>query len=113
MVQYMDNNSGFNQWNANKNATAKRSSFSGFLWWFLIFLTAWWLVGTVSAPKQNNQTVTEDATVIDMSDVPQYTIDTEKINASVQGLRISNIKLSEFFFIDSSLVAAFNFFKLF
>ena len=96
MVQYMDNNSGFNQWNANKNATAKRSSFSGFLWWFLIFLTAWWLVGTISAPKQNNQTVTEDATVIDMSDVPQYTIDTEKINASVQGLRISNIKLSEF-----------------
>ena len=96
MVQYMDNNSGFNQWNANKNATAKRSSFSGFLWWFLIFLTAWWLVGTVSAPKQNNQTVTEDATVVDMSDVPQYTIDTEKINASVQGLRISNIKLSEF-----------------
>lgn len=96
MVQYMDNNSGFNQWNANKNATAKRSSFSGFLWWFLIFLTAWWLVGTVSAPKQNNQTVNEDATVVDMSDVPQYTIDTEKINASVQGLRISNIKLSEF-----------------
>ena len=96
MVQYMDNNSGFNQWNANKNATAKRSSFSGFLWWFLIFLTAWWLVGTVSTPKQNNQTVTEDATVVDMSDVPQYTIDTEKINASVQGLRISNIKLSEF-----------------
>lgn len=93
MVQYMNNNSGFNQWNANKNATTKKS---GFFWWFLVFLTAWWLVGTVTAPKQVAQTTEENTTVIDLSAVPQSTITSDSMTATVQGLRISNVQLSEF-----------------
>lgn len=95
MVQYMNNNSGFNQWNANKNAAAKKSSFSGFLWWLLVFLAAWWMVGTVMSPKTTPQII-EDVNVVDLSAVPQYTIDTEKLNATVQGIRISNIQLDDF-----------------
>ena len=50
MVQYMNNNaSGFNQWNANKNATAKKGGFSGFLWWLLVFMAAWWILITERA----------------------------------------------------------------
>ena len=93
MVQYMNNNSGFNQWNANKNATTKKS---GFFWWFLVFLTAWWLVGTVTAPKRVAQTTEENTTVIDLSAVPQSTITSDSMTATVQGLRISNVQLSEF-----------------
>ena len=93
MVQYMNNNSGFNQWNANKNATPKKS---GFFWWFLVFLTAWWLIGTVTAPKQVVQPTEENTTVLDLSAVPQSTIVSDNMTASVQGLRVSNIKLTEF-----------------
>ena len=45
MVQYLDKNSGFAQWNANKNNTQKKSGLGGFMWWFLIFVAAWWTVG--------------------------------------------------------------------
>ncbi len=103
MVQYMDKNSGFNQWNANQNAAAKKTGFSGFLWWFFIFLTAWWLLGTIGAQKQVNQTSAEDMTIVDMSAVPQNTIKSDKMDISVQGLRISNIKLSDFDVSSNSL----------
>jgi YidC/Oxa1 family membrane protein insertase len=93
MVQYMNNNSGFNQWNANKNATTKKS---GFFWWFLVFLTAWWLIGTVNSSKQVVQPTEENTTVLDLSAVPQSTIASDDMTATVQGLRISNIKLAEF-----------------
>lgn len=96
MVQYMDKNSGFNMWNANKNATQKKSTFSGFLWWVLVFIAAWWLVGVFMAPKQPAQTTGTVATVTDLSAVPVSSISSDKITASVQGLRISDVVLSDY-----------------
>ena len=93
MVQYMNNNSGFNQWNANQKATTRKS---GFFWWLLVFLTAWWLVGTINAPKQDVGSANEDTVVVDLSAVPQNTISSDDITATVQGLRISDIQLSKF-----------------
>ena len=96
MVQYLDNNSGFNMWNANKNATQKKSFFSGFLWWTILFIAAWWMIGTLMAPKQSAQTATENPIVEDLSVVPVTSIASDKINANIQGLRISDVKLSDF-----------------
>ncbi len=95
MVQYMDRNSGFAQWNANKNATAKKSAFSGFMWWFLIFIGIWWLLGTWMTPKTTNVLV-ENMPVVDLSNVPTTTIENDDISAQVRGLRISNIALKDF-----------------
>ena len=97
MVQYMDNkNSGFNMWNANKAAAQKKSPFSGFLWWTLVFIAAWWMVGVFMSPKQATQTVDTATNVVDLSAVPVSNISSDKISASVQGLRISDVSLSEF-----------------
>ncbi|MFQ6703026.1 MAG: membrane protein insertase YidC [Alphaproteobacteria bacterium] len=93
----MDNkNSGFNMWNANKAATQKKSPFSGFLWWTLVFIAAWWMVGVFMSPKQATQTVDTATNVVDLSAVPVSNISSDKISASVQGLRISDVSLSEF-----------------
>ncbi len=96
MVQYLDNNSGFNQWNANRQATTKRSAFSGFLWWTLLFFAAWWLMGAWMSPRQNVVAETATDAVVDLSAVPVSTIKSENIAANVQGLRINNIALSDF-----------------
>jgi len=97
MVQYMDNrNSGFNMWNANKNATAKKSPMSGFLWWTLMFFCAWWLIGTMMAPQNQVQQTTENIVVEDLSAVPVSEIDSDALSASVQGLRISNVHLKNY-----------------
>ncbi|MBP3397393.1 MAG: membrane protein insertase YidC [Alphaproteobacteria bacterium] len=96
MVQYMDKNSGFNMWNANKATTQKKSPFSGFLWWTMIFIAAWWLVGIFMTPKAPLTDTTAPTAVEDLSSVPTVAVSSEKINAMVQGLRISNIKLSEY-----------------
>ena len=95
MVKYLDNNSGFAQWNANKNATAKKSMFGGFLWWFILLFAAMWAFGAFKAPKTETPT-TESAVVVDLSAVPTHDVASEKLNATVQGLRISNIKLNDF-----------------
>ena len=96
MVQYMNNNSGFNQWNANRNAATKKSGFSGFLWWLLVFMAAWWMVGSIMAPKQVVTDVPVETNTVDMSSVPTQTIKSDKVSANVQGLRISDILLNEF-----------------
>ena len=95
MVQYMDNNSGFAQWNANKNAKAEKSSIGGFMRWFLIFIAVWWMLGILLAPKAPT-TVVESAPVIDLSAVPTTVIENDDIAVTVQGLRISNIALNDF-----------------
>ena len=94
MVQYMDNNSGFNQWNANRNATAKKGGFSSFIRWMVIFFIAWWLVGLIASPKQKAQTSATEVTSVDVSSVPVTTVQTDSLSASVQGLRVSDVKLS-------------------
>ena len=95
MVQYMDRNSGFAQWNANKNATAKKSPFGGFMWWFLIFVAIWWLLGSWMTPRVTDVT-TDVAPAMDLSDVPTMTVENDDISAAVRGLRISNISLKDF-----------------
>jgi len=97
MVQYMDNkNSGFNMWNANKNSTAKRSPFSGFLWWTLLFIASWWLIGVIMGPKPVSQPNADVTITEDLSAVPTSEISSDKISATVQGLRISDVKLADF-----------------
>ena len=95
MVQYMDKNSGFAQWNANKNANVKKSPFSGFVWWFCIFVAIWWLLGSWMAPKQTDVQA-DTAPAVDLSGVPVHNISNDVLDLSVQGLRISNIKLKDF-----------------
>ena len=95
MVQYMNKNSGFAQWNANKNASEKKSPFSGFLWWFMIFVGVWWILGALMAPKTTE--IANDATPqVDISAVPVVNLENEDIKFEVQGLRISDIELKKF-----------------
>lgn len=102
MVKYLDNNSGFNQWAKNKQAsnttTAKKSSkLSSFLWWMVIFMLAWWLFSIWFGPNKKTETVTpETAVVEDISNVPVSAINSEKVNASIQGLRVSKIELKNY-----------------
>lgn len=95
MVQYMDKNSGFAQWNANKNAT-KKSPMSGFMWWFLIFVGVWWLLGTWMTPKTTDVTNDASAPSVDVSSVPVVNMSNPQIDFSVRGLRISDIYLNDF-----------------
>lgn len=93
MVQYMNNNSGFNQWN-QINTNKKPSKFSGFLWWLFLFLFAWWIMGLWFKPQQAEvNTITQ--TTIEKSDVATRTLDTEDISFNVQGLRISKVSLNK------------------
>lgn len=98
MVKFLDNNSGFNQWNANKNKEAKKASWSGFLWWVVLFLFSWWLIGLWLGPKEvaNQNQPIEQQLIEEVTEVPTTTISSDKLNATVQGLRISNIDLTEF-----------------
>ncbi len=95
MVQYMDKNSGFNQWNANRNSSKKKSGFSGFLWWFIVFLAAWWTIGAIMSPKPQ-AVEAETVETVDLSSVPQHEFISDKLAATVQGLRISNVRLNDF-----------------
>ena len=98
MVQYLDNNnSGFATWNANRNSTAKKGRLGGFLWWFVVFMAAWWAIGVMFGRHTQTASVNETPIVaIDVSNVPVSEITSDKIVARVQGLRISNIDLLDF-----------------
>ena len=91
MVKFLDNNSGFNQWNA-MNANKKQPKSMGFFGWLVTIFLAWWIVGLFVKPK--NATVENTApVVIEKSSVATNTINADHISADVQGLRISNISL--------------------
>lgn len=92
MVQYLNNNNGFNQWASMQQNSKKPSRFSGFLWWVFLFLFAWWVMGLWFKPQnvQNNDTT---AVVVENSSVPVRSIENDDISLDVSGLRISNIKL--------------------
>ena len=99
MVKYLENNYGFKQWNANKDAakSSKKSKLGGFLWWFILFLASWWLIGLWMTPKNIETKVTEEKIVLeDLSNVPVSEISSEDIIANVQGLRIYDVKLLKF-----------------
>lgn len=97
MVRYLDNNSGFNQWNANREKTFAKSKFVNFLWWFVLFMASWWLITWWMEPQQgenaNQTTVIE---TIDITNVPVQQIDDASIGFNVQGLRLSNIALKNY-----------------
>ncbi len=100
MVEYLDNgkNSGFNQWIAGQNKSgAKASKFSGFLWWTVVFVLAWWLFSMWVAPKKHEEKkLVEDNNVENISNVPVTKIADDKISANVQGLRIYDIELKNY-----------------
>ena len=98
MVQYMDNNSGFNQWVANKSADKKKSGgLSRLLWWVVLFLAAWWLIGVFMAPKKT-VVIADDAAIatVDLSAVSQTQIDTDNLGVALRGLRVANVDLKDF-----------------
>ncbi len=100
MVKYMNNNnSGFNMWNANKNATqpSKASSrIGGMLWWFIMLIAAWLIIGWWVSPTPSTDFVDTNVDAIDLTNVPVYQVSSNKLSASVQGLRIHDVKLSDF-----------------
>ena len=96
MVRYLDNNnSGFAAWNANQNK--KRGGLGGFLWWFVVFMVAWLAIGAISN-KHNTVAQNDEAKIatVDISNVPTYEVTSDKITATVQGLRISDVDLHDF-----------------
>jgi len=94
MVQYLDNNNGFNQWNSMRSEKKQSKSMGLFGWLVTIFL-AWWLVGLFIKPN-NTTTETIQPVVIEKSSVETKKIDADKLSADVQGLRISNIALKDY-----------------
>ena len=93
MVKYLDNNSGFNQWNAMQSQKKQSKSF-GFFGWLMIFFIAWWLVGLFVKPKnQLNENI--QPVSIEQSTLQSRKIDSDKISLDVKGLRISNVSLKE------------------
>lgn len=99
MVKYLDNkSSGFSSWvEKQQNSGTKSSRFSGFFWWMIIFLLAWWLFSMWTAPKKNVENKTSEAVVAeDISKVPFTNINSDKISARMQGLRISQIELKDY-----------------
>jgi YidC/Oxa1 family membrane protein insertase len=91
MVQYLNNNSGFNQW-ANMQKAKKPSRFSGFFWWLFLFFFAWWVMGLWFKP-QNIQNNNVAPITIEQTTVSSRNVANDDISLDVAGLRISNIKL--------------------
>ncbi len=104
MVKYLDNNksSGFSQWMANQNkkpdSGKKGFKLSNFLWWMVIFLAAWWAFTAWFGPDKKESVVStqESGVIEDLSRVPTSKIDSDKITADVQGLRVSKIELKDY-----------------
>lgn len=99
MVEYLNNNSGFNAWMAAQNKNApKQSRFGKFLWWTFLFLVAWWIVGLFIGPKpeQHVAAPADAAITVDVSNVPVEKMNGDMIDMDVRGLRISNIDLKNF-----------------
>ena len=92
MVQYLDNQSGFNQW--NKMNVKKPSKFSGFMWWVIMFLFAWWIMGVWFKP-QNTEIKDVAPIVIEQSNTTKRNIESENVSMEIQGLRLSNIMLNK------------------
>ena len=93
MVKYLDNNNGFNQWNA-MHPGKKQPKSMGFFGWVVTIFLAWWVVGLFVKPKNINTENVAPVT-IEKSSAVTNTVSADKISANVQGLRISNISLKE------------------
>lgn len=101
MVKYLDNNSGFNMWNANRNSMPSRGGRSRivtFLWWVVLFFGSWWLIRMWTAPTPVAQPAESELAVIaaDATDAPSHIISSDNVDVDVRGLRISNIALKDY-----------------
>lgn len=97
MVKFLDNNSGFAQWNANrKSPMSRRSRIGGALWWMIIFLISWWLVSIWSGPRQKAAVPSAPTPIEDISHVPVTRVGDAVMTADVRGLGINNIALHDF-----------------
>lgn len=104
MVEYLDNskNSGFNQWIAGQQKSGtKTSKFSGFLWWTVVFVLAWWLFSMWVAPKKNVETNTINTVENRVPSVPVGMFfedgkNGEIMQGNVRGIRFENIKLKNY-----------------
>ena len=94
MVQYLDNNSGFQSWNSMRVNQKKSKSSIGFWGWMVLFLLSWWVIGTFVQSK-NAQNAIQQPIVIEASVLEKNQIDSDKISIDVRGLRISNVALKE------------------
>lgn len=100
MVQYLNNNSGFAAWNANRNAgtTKPKSKLGGFLWWLILFMGTWWLISMWTAPKDKPTPTDADIAIVatDNIEMPAREISSDKIKANMRGLRVSKISLNDY-----------------
>ena len=99
MVKFLDNNSGFNAWSANKDAAKPKSRLGGFLLWCAIFLGALFLINRCTAPKETVAPTDAELAVISnevAAEIPSHEISSDKITADVRGIRMSNIALTDF-----------------
>ena len=96
MVKYLDNNSGFAQWNS-MHAEKKASKFSGIFWWLLLFVFAWWIMGAWFKPQNTVVENNQPGVTIEQSNVAKQNVPGREISFDIQGLRISNISLNEHF----------------
>ncbi len=94
MVTYLDNNSGFNNWNSMHQNQKKSKSGIGFWGWLVLFLMAWWIIGSFFQSK-NTQTSTVQPIVVETSILDTQRLDSDKISVDVRGLRFSNFELKE------------------
>ena len=95
MVQYLDNNSGFNNWNAMRQSQNKSKKSIGFWGWLLLFLIAWWAIGALFQSKQA-QIEAAQPMAIETSVLESEKMDSDKISIDVRGLRLSNIALKDY-----------------
>ncbi|MBR6598299.1 MAG: membrane protein insertase YidC [Alphaproteobacteria bacterium] len=96
MVKVLDTSSGFNQWNANRNATERRRTFPGFVLWFMVFMLSWWAIGLIMGPRSSETATSEIVSFADASSVPVSTVSSDVASVSVRGLRISDVVLTGF-----------------
>jgi len=104
MVKYINNNSGFNSWNAMQNQQKKESKSLGFFAWLVLFLLVWWLLSVFFQP-QKEQTQSQQTITIETSELESHKIDSDKVSLDVRGLRISNIELKDYHKTSTSLDA--------
>lgn len=97
MVKYLDNaNSGFGAWRAAQNAKQKKSAFGGFMWWLIILMAVWWVVSAFLGGRATQDVKPAPVAAVDVSGVPATEIENDDVALTVQGLRISDIKLRKY-----------------
>ncbi|MDR0967812.1 MAG: membrane protein insertase YidC [Rickettsiales bacterium] len=97
MVRYLENkNSGFGAWAAAQGNKKPRSKLSGFILWLAFFLIAWWAIGIMFDDGQKKEITIQSSPETTIINTPKSVVKNDKIAATIQGLRISNIELNNY-----------------